>query len=153
MKEKINNLLQKIKLLKTSLPVRFILLAIVVNLVVEMFCRRSVAEGFKFAATNPLCFLYGVMLILFTLSFVGLVHRKVFMVTLICGIWIIGGIVNFVVTGFRHTPFTAQDFRLVKCSACVSYRGTDSAYNSSGSDFYYFDACMVVQGTEVQGKN
>ena len=120
MKEKINNLLQKIKLLKTSLPVRFILLAIVVNLVVEMFCRRSVAEGFKFAATNPLCFLYGVMLILFTLSFVGLVHRKVFMVTLICGIWVIGGIVNFVVTGFRHTPFTAQDFRLVKYALNVA---------------------------------
>lgn len=120
MKEKNNNLLQKIKLLKTSLPVRFILLAIVVNLVVEMFCRRSVAEGFKFAATNPLCFLYGVMLILFTLSFVGLVHRKVFMVTLICGIWVIGGIVNFVVTGFRHTPFTAQDFRLVKYALNVA---------------------------------
>ena len=69
MKENINNLLQKIKLLKTSLPVRFILLAIVVNLVVEMFCRRSVAEGFEFAVTNPLCFLYGVMLILFTLEY------------------------------------------------------------------------------------
>lgn len=56
----------------------------------------------------------------FTLSFVGLVHRKVFMVTLICGIWIIGGIVNFVVTGFRHTPFTAQDFRLVKYALNVA---------------------------------
>ena len=113
MKEKFS-LLQKVKSLKISLQVRFILLAVVVNLIVEMFSRHSILEGFAYMLTNPLCFIYGVILILFTMSFAVLVHRKVFALTLICGIWIIGGIVDFVVTGFRHTPFTAQDFRLLK---------------------------------------
>ena len=114
MKEKIKIFKEKLNNSKFNLPVRFILLAIVVNLVVEMFSRRSVVEGLKFVAVNPLCFLYGVLLVLFTMSFAVLVHRKVFTITLVCGLWIVGGVVNFVVRGFRHTPFTAQDFRLLK---------------------------------------
>ena len=96
------------------MPVGFILLAILVNLVVEMFSRRSILEGLQFMVTNPLCFIYGVMLVLFTMSFAVLVHRKVFTITLICGLWIVCGVVNFVVRGFRHTPFTAQDFKLLE---------------------------------------
>ena len=114
MKEKIKLFKQKLNNSKIILPVRFILLAILVNLVVEMFSRRSIVEGLKFVVTSPLCFLYGVLLVLFTMSFAVLVHRKVFTITLICGLWIVGGVVNFVVKGFRHTPFTAQDFRLLE---------------------------------------
>ena len=114
MKEKVKIFKEKLNNSKFNLPVRFILLAIVVNLVVEMFSRRSVVEGLKFVAVNPLCFLYGVLLVLFTMSFAVLVHRKVFTITLVCGLWIAGGVVNFVVRGFRHTPFTAQDFRLLE---------------------------------------
>lgn len=57
---------------------------------------------------------------MFTFSFTTLVKRKKFTKTLICGLWIIGGIVNFVVTDFRHTPFTAQDFRLIKYAYTVA---------------------------------
>ncbi len=114
MKEKINLFLNKIKSSKNNLPVRFILLAIIVNLAVEMLSRHSVVDGIVYMFTNPLCFIYGVLLVLFTMSFAVLVHRKVFTITLICGIWLAGGVVNFVVTEFRHTPFTAQDFKLIK---------------------------------------
>lgn len=114
MKEKFKRFNKKIKSAKFSLPVGFILLAILVNLVVEMFSRRSIPEGLLFMVTNPLCFIYGVLLVLFTMSFAVLVHRKVFAITLICGLWIVCGVVNFVVRGFRHTPFTAQDFKLLK---------------------------------------
>ena len=120
MKEKLRNIKEKFNSSKFNLPVRFILLAIVVNLIVEMFSRRSIAEGLLFMVTNPFCFLYGVLLVMFTLSFAVLVHRKIFTVTLICGVWIIGGIVNFIVTGFRHTPFTAQDFKLIKYALNVA---------------------------------
>ena len=67
MKEKFS-LFQKIKSLKISLPVRFILLAVIVNLVIEMFGRHSIVEGFVYMFTNPLCFIYGVLLVLFTMS-------------------------------------------------------------------------------------
>ncbi len=70
--------------------------------------------------THPLQFLYGVLIVLFTFSFTTLVKRKKFTKTLICGLWIIGGIVNFIVTEFRHTPFTAQDFRLIKYAYTVA---------------------------------
>lgn len=120
MKEKLRNIKEKFNSSKFNLPVRFILLAIVVNLIVEMFSRRSIAEGLLFMVTKPFCFLYGVLLVMFTLSFAVLVHRKIFTVTLICGVWIIGGIVNFIVTGFRHTPFTAQDFKLIKYALNVA---------------------------------
>ncbi len=114
MKEKIKFFKEKLNNSKFNLPVRFILLAIVVNLVVEMFSRRSIVDGLKFIVSNPLCFFYGVLLVMFTMSFAVLVHRKVFMITLVCGLWVVCGVVNFVVRGFRHTPFTAQDFRLLK---------------------------------------
>lgn len=70
--------------------------------------------------THPVQFLYGVLIVMFTFSFTTLVKRKKFTKTLICGLWIIGGIVNFVVTDFRHTPFTAQDFRLIKYAYTVA---------------------------------
>lgn len=120
MKEKIKLFKEKIHNSKFNLPVRNILLAIVINLAVEMLSRHSVLEGLVFMGTRPLQFLYGVLVVMFTLTVSSLFRRRVFVRTLVCGLWIICGIVNFVVTDFRHTPFTAQDLRLIKYAYTVA---------------------------------
>ena len=120
MKEKFRLIKEQLHNSRFYLPVRNSLLAILVNFIVEAFSRRSALEALIFMGTHPLQFLYGVLIVLFTFSFTTLVKRKKFTKTLICGLWIIGGIVNFIVTEFRHTPFTAQDFRLIKYAYTVA---------------------------------
>ena len=108
------NIFSKIKdYLNKNLPVGLGLLAIVVNLVIEMLSRHSFFAGFVFMFTHPLRFIYGALVIGFTLSLALLFKRRVFSLTFITGIWLVMGVTNCIVRVFRHTPFTAQDFRLI----------------------------------------
>ena len=97
--------------------VKYILLmalyAFAINLYIEWFARLStgVFEGFRWAATHPLIFLYN-MLIIFTTMTVALLFRKRrfawFMISLV---WIIIGSVNGAILLSRMTPFTLYDLQ------------------------------------------
>ena len=92
---------------------RAILTAFLLNLILESLCRRSVLGGLQFLASSPLPFIYGTGIILLTVSLVGLVRRRQFALLLISVIWIGLGIVECVLKGFRVTPLTAVDFRII----------------------------------------
>lgn len=98
----------------TKLPVRLFLLAILVNLVIEVLNRHSLIKGLVFVVTSPLQFFYGVIVILLTMFIAFLFKKRVFMITFVSGVWVIFGVVNSILKVFRHTPFTAQDLRLIK---------------------------------------
>lgn len=92
----------------TALAISFLL-----NLILESLCRRSALGGILFLARSPMQFLYGMVIILLTVSLTGLVRRRAFALTLVSTIWLALGIVECVLKGFRVTPLTAIDFRII----------------------------------------
>lgn len=89
-------------------------LAVVLELVLEILGRRSLIGGIAFLFGSPIVFLYNVSIIFFTLLFALFLRKRVFGMILISVVWLVCGIVNFVVLGFRVTPFAAIDVLMLK---------------------------------------
>lgn len=91
-----------------SLP----LAAVVLTFVLEILSRRSLAEALCFTADEPLMFVYNVFIILLTLSVCMLAPKRVFAVCLVCALWLVLGIANFIVLSYRTTPLGMIDIFL-----------------------------------------
>ena len=94
--------------------IRCLWLAFGINLIIEFFSRRNIADVITFVIRCPIILLYNTLIIFFTLSVVYLTKRRIFAASLISIIWVGLGIVNFILLSFRVTPFSAVDFRLIK---------------------------------------
>jgi phosphoglycerol transferase MdoB-like AlkP superfamily enzyme len=90
------------------------ILAFILELVLEMLGRRSFLGGFSFLAGSPFVFFYNVSIIFFTLLFALFLRKRIFGLIVISAVWLVCGIVNFVVLGYRVTPFAAIDFVMAK---------------------------------------
>lgn len=90
------------------------LFAMIMEVVLEMLGRRSFVAGIKFVVFSPIVYLYNVSIIFFTLLFAFFMKKRLFGVIFISLIWLICGIVNFVVLGYRVTPFAAIDVLMAK---------------------------------------
>lgn len=90
-----------------------LLISFVLNLILESLCRRSLIKGLQFLVEAPMPFLYGVGIILLTVSLVGLVRHRCFALLVVSVVWIGLGIVECVLMSFRITPLTAVDFRII----------------------------------------
>lgn len=86
------------------------IIALILELVLEILGRRSLFLGFKFMLTQPIVYLYNVSIVFFTLLFALFLKKRVFGLVTITVLWIACGIINFVVLGYRVTPFAAIDF-------------------------------------------
>lgn len=93
---------------------RCFLCALLIELVLEMLGRRSILKGIAFIFNAPIVYLYNVSIIFFTLLFALFIRKRIFGIALISIIWLVCGVINFVVLGFRVTPFAAVDFLMVK---------------------------------------
>lgn len=89
--------------------IRFGLLSILLDIIVESLSRHSFIEGLTHFWINPMAFIYNCLLIFFTLTFAAFFKKRIFVAGLISTIWIGMGVVNFVMLSFRKTPFTAPD--------------------------------------------
>ena len=83
------------------------------ELVVETLGRRSLFKGIGFMISSPVVYLYNVSIIFFTLLFALFLRKRVFGLIMISMLWLACGIVNFVVLGYRVTPFAAIDFLML----------------------------------------
>ncbi len=92
---------------------RCFLIAFALELLVEILGRRSITKGMGFLVSNPIVFFYNVSIIFFTLLFALFLRKRVFGLIMISALWITCGIVNFVVLGYRVTPFAAIDFLMI----------------------------------------
>lgn len=90
-----------------------LIISFVLNLILESLCRRSLLKGLQFLVEAPMPFLYGVGIILLTVSLVGLVRHRCFALMVVSVIWIGLGVVECVLMSFRITPLTAVDFRII----------------------------------------
>ena len=118
MKDKILKLLEKIKRafvysIHTWTFACFII-ALVMEIILEMLGRRSIIAGFAFVINSPFVYLYNVSIIFFTMLFALFLRKRVFGIIIISAIWLTCGIVNFVVLGYRVTPFAAIDLLMVQ---------------------------------------
>ena len=90
------------------------LLALILNLFIELMSRRSLTGLLTFIVTRPHIFLYGAGIIFLTMMPALLFRRRVFVLFLVSLVWAAAGITDFVLLTFRTTPFTAVDLKLVK---------------------------------------
>ncbi|MCL1950246.1 MAG: LTA synthase family protein [Turicibacter sp.] len=90
-----------------------ILMALMINFVVEAFSRHSIRAALFFMWQSPAIFLYNALLILATLCLVLLVKRKVAMLTFLTLFWGSLGAVNSLILAHRVTPLTFQDILVV----------------------------------------
>lgn len=89
-------------------------LALIIDLLIEILSRHSIVDGIVYMFTNPIVFLYNSMIIALTLSISQLFKRKTFVLTLISVLWLALGITNFYLLGLRTTPLSATDFFLIR---------------------------------------
>lgn len=92
---------------------QLIVFSIIITFVLEMLSSRSVITGFASVIDNPIMFLFNALILFLSFSISNFFKRRNFLLVLIASIWLIAGIVNFAVLGFRTTPFTGNDLRLL----------------------------------------
>ena len=93
---------------------RCFLLGLILEIVLEMLGRRSFFAAFTFIAHSPIVYLYNASIIFFTLLFALFLRKRIFGMVCISTVWLVCGIANFVVLGYRVTPFAAIDFLMVR---------------------------------------
>lgn len=86
----------------------------IIYLIVEMLSRRSPAAAVVYLFTEPAVFLYNWMLVFVTMLAAAFFRKRHFSFLLISGAWIILGIINCVLLGFRTTPLNYSDFKTFK---------------------------------------
>lgn len=89
------------------------LTAFLLELVLEILGRRSFIAGFMFLIHSPFVYIYNVSIIFFTMLFALFLRKRLFGMIIISSVWLICGIVNFVVLGYRVTPFAAIDMLML----------------------------------------
>ncbi len=88
--------------------------ALILNLVIEMLSRRSLALGLGYAVLHPYLFLYNTLILFACISPALLFRKRIFAGTLLSAVWLILGVTNCIMLGMRTTPFSAIDLSLLK---------------------------------------
>jgi len=90
-----------------------LLSSLVIYLYIEEFARLTTGplEGFRWAFTNPVVFLYNTLIIFSTFTFALLFKRRRFASFIIALLWVLLGTTNGVILMSRMTPFTLYDLK------------------------------------------
>ena len=88
------------------------LVAVAIELYIEVFARITTApqEGFRWAFTHPVVFLYNTLIIFATMTIALLFRRRRFVWFIVSVTWLGLGTANGVILMNRMTPFTLYDF-------------------------------------------
>lgn len=93
---------------------QYVILSLFINIILEMMNRHSFLKSMKFMFGSPIVFLYNTIIVFLTLSIGLLLKRRVFGTTVIILIWMVLGTTNYIILGFRSTPFSAIDTIMIK---------------------------------------
>ncbi|MGM9973213.1 MAG: sulfatase-like hydrolase/transferase [Clostridiaceae bacterium] len=96
------------------------ILAFGLNIILESLSRRSIFNGIGYLFTHPVNFLYNYLIILLTISLALLIKRKLFAISLVSFLWLVLGIADCILLGFRTTPLRAVDFRVFKSALSIA---------------------------------
>ena len=95
-------------------PVTIFTIALILNLVMEILGRRSLIAAFTYLVRNPFNFLCGVLIIAVTLGLGLFAKRRTFIFSLVVIAWLTLGVTNCVLLGYRTTPLSNVDFKIIK---------------------------------------
>lgn len=116
-KSEIKNNLKKIKSMFWNFQQKPVIasavLSILLTFILEILGRRSLFAALQYFVGSPIMFFYNALIIMLTLSLALLFKRRYFILTLISILWLGCGIANFVLLGFRTTPFSAIDLTMI----------------------------------------
>lgn len=104
---------------KRATLITYIVLPIALNIIIEMFSRKSIIKGFVFPFTEPVPFICNSFIILLTLMISAFFRRRTFCLVFISFIWLLLGFVNFILLSNRVTPFSATDILLMAPAVAV----------------------------------
>ncbi len=90
----------------------FLIAPLVAYTIAEALNQRSVSKFFGFITGRPITFLLNYLIVLFTMSFVLILKKRIAPMFLIACIWIGFGVANFLLKSYRETPFSANDLRM-----------------------------------------
>lgn len=90
------------------------ILAVVLEVILEICDWRSVSLFLVFLEDKTWIFCYNCVIIFLTFVPIFFVKRKIFVYILVSSIWLVIGITNGVMLGYRNTPFSAVDIALIK---------------------------------------
>ena len=90
-----------------------VLLAVLLNFIIEGISRHSGAEAWVYMTKSPWVFCYNTFLIFISFSLVYLVRRRTFARIIISVMWLSLGICNGYMLMKRVTPFNAQDMKVL----------------------------------------
>ena len=117
------------------------LLAALITLIVELFNHKTFTNGpdllLTFFADYPLAFVVNFLLILVTLVPAFFLRRRLFYLTLVSAVWLIGGGVNGFILLNRLTPFTTADLT-------VFNTGLETLPNYMSTDYIILLAVALV---------
>ena len=115
--------------------VRYIAVPLFLEIIIESLSRKSLLGGFTYLLERPSLFAFNTLIIMLTMSIALFFKREIFVYTMVTAVWLIFGIVNFVVLHFRVTPFSAVDITLL-----------ESAISVSGHYLNIFNVAMIILG-------
>lgn len=98
----------------------YVFLPVILDIVIESLNRKSVFSAFSYMIDKPFLFMFNVLIIMLTLSVAMYFKREIFVLTLMSVVWLLFGVINFVILHFRVTPFSAVDFTLISSAISVS---------------------------------
>ena len=90
-------------------------LALLTTLTMELLNRGlSVPRLFGFIAASPLIFLFNVLIVFTSLVFSELFLRRIAMLGTVCLLWLVFGVVQYIVVRDRTAPFSSMDLLLIR---------------------------------------
>lgn len=98
-----------------------ILISFLLNFSIECAARMSVIGGMLYVLKHPFYFLYNIILLLLMYTVALFFKKRIFSISIVSVWWIIACVVNSVLIHFRHTPFIAADFFVIKSALDVMH--------------------------------
>ncbi|MBP3338926.1 MAG: sulfatase-like hydrolase/transferase [Lachnospiraceae bacterium] len=80
--------------------------------VIEILNKRSVIKGITCLFTDPLVFMLNYIIVFGTVSVVLLLKKRAAAIIALNTVWIGLGVANYVMKGYRETPFSATDIKM-----------------------------------------
>ncbi len=102
--------MEKFKKLYQKGLVQWVSISFILTLVIETLSKRSLIKTIIFLCTNPLIFLFNMLIIMVPIGISFFFKRRYFVMGLISALLLVLGVTDFVLLSNRVTPFVPADF-------------------------------------------